>query len=123
MNEDTRARLDDTLSKVRQEATVFNNPQKTNAERDTAFREAVRQLMSGILNEFTELSKQNGAYNSAHEGWAYITKELDELWDEVRINCPERALHEAIQVAASAMKFILDLQPKVSDAADGKTST
>jgi hypothetical protein len=50
---------------------------------------------------------------SPHEGYAIILEELDELWDHVKADTaygPE-ARKEALQVAAMALRFILDLQP------------
>jgi glutamyl-tRNA reductase len=51
--------------------------------------------------------------NSAHEGWAVIWEELDELWDEVRAKQGARDVakmrKEAVQVAAMAMRFVLDV--------------
>jgi hypothetical protein len=57
------------------------------------------------------------AFNSAHEGWAVIQEELDELWDEVRANKGgtatthnrEEMRKEAIQVAAMAARFVHDI--------------
>jgi glutamyl-tRNA reductase len=50
--------------------------------------------------------------NSAHEGWAILKEEVDELWDEVKKNPQTRAISkmkkEAIQVAAMAARFIED---------------
>lgn len=70
----------------------------------------------------TELEFARGTFppfNSAHEGYAVIAEELDELWQEVKankggtgkINEPQRMAmrKEAIQVAAMAMRFALDL--------------
>lgn len=55
------------------------------------------------------------AFNSGHEGWAIIREELDELWAEVRSNQStpgrnERMAKEAIQVAAMAVRFLIDMQ-------------
>ncbi len=49
--------------------------------------------------------------NSAHEGYAVILEELDELWDEVKSKNPDKARmrEEAIQVAAMAARFVEDL--------------
>jgi hypothetical protein len=52
-------------------------------------------------------------FNSAHEGWAVIWEELDEMWDEVRANNKVLAREEAIQVAAMAVRFILDTSPVI----------
>lgn len=57
--------------------------------------------------------------NSAHEGYAVLDEEVDELWDHVKVkqgerNLPEMA-YEAVQVAAMALRFIIDVcQPKVA---------
>jgi len=47
---------------------------------------------------------------SNHEGYAVILEELDELWDEIKKQHPNNELirKEAIQVAAMAVRFILD---------------
>lgn len=47
--------------------------------------------------------------SSHHEAWAVLHEEHDELWDEVKANNPARARLEAIQVAAMAVRFIVDL--------------
>lgn len=54
------------------------------------------------------------AFNSPHEGYAVIKEELEELWDEAKANRgrePE-AMDEAIQVAAMAVRYVLDLRGK-----------
>ena len=52
-------------------------------------------------------------FNSAHEGYAVILEEMDELWEEVKGHAgPERTARmreEAIQVAAMALRFIHDV--------------
>lgn len=49
-------------------------------------------------------------FNSAHEGYAVLAEEVDELWDQVKVNQKRRDLvamrAEAIQVAAMAVKFV-----------------
>ncbi|KAA5611552.1 hypothetical protein F1189_13380 [Rhodovastum atsumiense] len=52
------------------------------------------------------------AFNSAHEGFAVIREELDGLWDDVKANRTERAIEEAVQVAAMAVRFITDMRAK-----------
>lgn len=50
------------------------------------------------------------AFNSAHEGYAILAEEVDELWAHVKVNQKKRDLDamraEAIQVAAMAVKFV-----------------
>jgi hypothetical protein len=66
-----------------------------------------------VARELDRAMRSEGPYNSAHEGWAVILEELDELWEEVRKKrrkrCKAKMRHEAAQVAASAIRFINDL--------------
>ena len=63
-----------------------------------------------------ELGKARMAFppfHSAHEGWAIIREELDELWAEIRSHQDtpgraERMTKEAVQVAAMALRFVID---------------
>jgi hypothetical protein len=55
------------------------------------------------------MAKHPKGFNSSHEGWAVIWEELDEMWDEVRANNLEASKREAIQVAAMAVRYLMDL--------------
>lgn len=52
-------------------------------------------------------------FNSAHEGFAILKEEVDELWDHVKTNQKRRDIDamrkEAIQVAAMAIRFALEI--------------
>jgi hypothetical protein len=49
--------------------------------------------------------------NGPHEGKAVIEEELDELWEHVKANTGRTmaARREAIQVAAMALRYVLDV--------------
>jgi hypothetical protein len=76
--------------------------------------EATRSVAAEALAELRRATSihQKG-FTSAHEGYAVILEELDELWDEVKLNGNKRDItnlrKEAIQVAAMAMRFVLDV--------------
>jgi hypothetical protein len=60
---------------------------------------------------------KHAPFNTAHEGWAVIFEELDELWDEVRAWQPDdhrvvQMRKEAMHVAAMAIRFIKDVCEK-----------
>ena len=66
-----------------------------------------------ILDEYYESIEKFGDFNSHHEGYAVIKEELDELWDAIKKkkkipNLEEALQEEAVQVAAMALKFIVD---------------
>lgn len=69
----------------------------------------VDDLLRGVKSELLRAMSKFDSFNSAHEGYAVILEELDELWDEVKANDLNNALDEAVQVAAMAVRFILDL--------------
>lgn len=52
-------------------------------------------------------------FNSAHEGFAVLAEEVDELWDHVKAKQGARDVEamrkEAVQVAAMALRFIVDV--------------
>lgn len=82
--------------------------------RITSERIAFDSVQLEIALELNRARDAFPAFHSAHEGYAVILEELDELWREVRSKqlTPgrnERMRKEATQVAAMAMRFILDM--------------
>lgn len=80
----------------------------------------VTALMIEIELELRTALARHTSMNSPHEGWAVIREELDELWEHVRANTangPE-ARKEAIQIAAMALRYVLDLVPRPATARD-----
>ena len=66
-----------------------------------------------VVIELERAMAQYAAMHSPHEGWAIILEELEELWDEVKVRDDQRSVErmraEAVQVAAMAMRFIIDI--------------
>lgn len=75
----------------------------------------VEQATALVLQELEDATEKFGAFNSAHEGWAVIKEEMDELWDEVKRNDRARQIEEAIQVAAMALRYLVDMAPAVEE--------
>ena len=75
------------------------------------------KLYSRVLREVSEeldaALRKHAKLNSAHEGYAVILEELDELWDEIKVRQskrrPKKMKREAIQVAAMAMRFVMEV--------------
>lgn len=66
-------------------------------------------------HELTIVTARWGKFLSAHEGYAVILEEMDELWETVKRNqknaCPNEMRDEAKQVAAMAIRFMIDCTP------------
>lgn len=63
--------------------------------------------------ELTKARQNWPPFNSAHEGYAVLLEEMDELWAHVKTNQKRRDLAamrtEALQVAAMALRFAIDV--------------
>jgi hypothetical protein len=72
-------------------------------------------------NELHSAMVTHGSMKSSHEGYAVILEEVDELWEEVKKNpkkhpeALENMRKEAIQVAAMAMRFVIDVCDRERD--------
>lgn len=65
-----------------------------------------------VINELDRAIKNWPPMNSAHEGMSILREEVDELWDIVKKKPRERSIRdmraEATQVAAMALRFVID---------------
>lgn len=77
--------------------------------------------LSDVADELERAIENYPPFASAHEGYAVILEELDELWDEVKPKPSERSVErmraEAVQVAAMSMRFVLDVCTDGADVA------
>ena len=64
-----------------------------------------------VEDELERATKEFGNFNSPHEGYAVMLEEVEELWDEIKASkgTNDRILTEAVQVAAMAVRFLVDL--------------
>lgn len=81
----------------------------TQAERYDSILETVDPIVVEVL----KAENKYPAFNSAHEGFAVLLEEVDELWDEVKVKQGKRDVAamrlEAVQVAAMAIRFLRDV--------------
>ena len=72
-----------------------------------------------VKKEFDYATSRFSAFNNAHEGYAVLLEEVDELWENVKLNQHKNQyrdkliMNEAIQVAAMAMRVVHDCCEKV----------
>lgn len=76
---------------------------------------ATSDIFDEIARELECAREKFPAFHSAHEGYAVLLEEVDELWQEIKVKRAldypqaERMRAEAIQVAAMAVRFIEDV--------------
>lgn len=73
----------------------------------------VYNVLDRVRDEFAEASRRYGPFRNAHEGYAVLLEEVDELWDAVKMrqsNTQRDTIirREAIQVAAMAVRLVVD---------------
>lgn len=74
-------------------------------------------VVDDVVDEYNMAVAKFGPFNTAHEAYAVILEEMDELWDEIkkqskpRTERNKRAIcKEAKQVAAMAIRLCIDLE-------------
>lgn len=71
----------------------------------------VARFLADVRDEYNRATKKHGMFNSAHEGWAVLFEEVDELWEEVRKKRSNRDAAgmraECVQIAAMSLKFAI----------------
>lgn len=68
------------------------------------------EICEMVAKELESACAKFPPFHSAHEGYAVLKEEVDELFDAIRANDFAHAREEAIQVAAMALRFIIDLK-------------
>lgn len=66
-------------------------------------------VLAMVREELIRARTKFPTMRSGHEGFAVIMEELDELWDDIKDNNLPHAKEEAVQVAAMAVSFVVDL--------------
>lgn len=72
---------------------------------------SAHSALAEIFDEYKRARSKHGPMRGPHEGYAVLLEEVDELWDEVKGNNPERARKEVIQVAAMALGYLIEVSP------------
>ena len=67
-------------------------------------------FLDAIAAEHDRATAKFPTFNGAHEGYAVLLEEVDELWQEVKHGKnPDDLEAEAVQVGAMALRFLLDV--------------
>lgn len=69
----------------------------------------IKEALEKVELELIKAQTSFDPFHNSHEGYAVLKEEVDELWDDVKGNRPNRAREEAVQVAAMAVRFMIDV--------------
>jgi hypothetical protein len=85
--------------------------QLSKTEIDTVLEARVDAILAMVRAEVLAACYKHAPMNSAHEGSSVIREEFEELWDHVKADTgySDEAMDEAIQVAATGVRYVLDL--------------
>jgi NTP pyrophosphatase (non-canonical NTP hydrolase) len=70
----------------------------------------LQTIFNSLTEELQRATEKYGPFKSSHEGYAVILEEVDEMWDEIKRNDIDKAREEALQVAAMAIRFLMDVR-------------
>jgi hypothetical protein len=89
------------------------------AEENGRLPMAAFDVVNECSAELSRAMRKHAAMRGPHEGYAVILEELDELWDEIKRQKidPQAMRKEAVQVAAMAMRFLVDVCGAEADSA------
>ena len=75
----------------------------------------IDSILSEVRAEVLRAAIKHRPINSAHEGYAVLREEVDELWDHVKADTgyTADAMTESVQVAAMGVRYVLDLSHRV----------
>lgn len=67
-------------------------------------------ILAEVVAELQEATKRHGAFPTRFHGLAVIEEEMDEFKDEVRHGTLDRQRAECVQVAAMAIRYLMDIK-------------
>ena len=93
----------------------------TPTEKRVAYK--VDQVLARVREELFKACMKHRGMASPHEGISVIREEVDELWEEVKIDegGGQLAIKEALQIAAMGARYVMDLENK-SEATYNRTA-
>lgn len=73
-------------------------------------KKLARRFLLMVWHEFLRADSRFPHFASAHEGYAVALEEMDEVWDAIKHNGLEEACREMIQVGATSIRFLTDME-------------
>jgi hypothetical protein len=98
-----------------QQATEEGSQEMTDAPAEFPVETRIAMSINAVCEELARARMKFPPFASPHEGWAILWEEVDEMWDEIRANNRNKARYEAMQAAAMALRFLVDIPADISN--------
>lgn len=72
-------------------------------------KEYRRRILEEFLDEFEAAREHHTPMNTAHEGYAVLLEEVEEMWDDIKKDDHVAARKEAIQVGAMTLALVSEI--------------
>jgi hypothetical protein len=66
-------------------------------------------VLRDVLTELRTALDRFPPMRSPHEGYAILLEEVEEMWDAIKANDGPASRKEAVQVAAMAIRYLMDV--------------
>jgi hypothetical protein len=74
------------------------------------YYERLKGTLLAVSAELLSARSKYPPFPTEHHGYGVLKEEVDEMWDEIKANNIPAAREEAVQVAAMAISFIIDME-------------
>jgi hypothetical protein len=81
---------------------------KLETEQDMYEKDRENQAIDAVRRELYTSTEKYGTFRTTHEAFGVLREEVDEFWDACKANNLVEMEAEAIQVAAMAIRLIID---------------
>lgn len=81
---------------------------KLEHEIDMYEKDREKKVLDAVCKELYTSTEKYGPFKTTHEAFGVLREEVDEFWDACKANDLTEMEKEAIQVAAMALRFIID---------------
>jgi hypothetical protein len=83
------------------------------SQKESSAKVIEEQIAEGMVKECIRARSIYPSFHNAHEGYAVLLEEVDELWEAVRMkqtdpNRDKKIMEEANQIGAMAMRIMID---------------
>lgn len=98
-------------AKESEQFVIYAEPSEPWGETESKVWQLIIDTSLPVKQETMRAMRAHKPFNSAHEAYAVLLEEVDELFDAIKQDDLEQARAEAIQCGAMCLRFLIDIHP------------